>query len=137
MVGAIERVTMDLEEASRTLGARPLTVFRTVIMPLTKYSLFAGTIMMFARSVDETGATLAVSKELKTAPVLLVSWVRGATPVSSSTMGLGVSILILTSFVFAALSYVIILIICRPNVRLDHVHIKGADVRFAWNSSSR
>jgi thiamine transport system permease protein len=110
MVGAIERVTMDLEEASRTLGAKPFTVFRTIIMPLTKYSLFAGTIMMFARSVDETGATLAVVSQLKTVPVLLVDWVKkpaeiGATPFDTA---LGAGVLVLFSFVILlVLRYVV------------------------------
>ena len=101
MVGAVERVTMDLEEASRTLGARPFTVFRTIILPLTKYSLFAGTIMMFARSVDETGATLAVVKDLKTVPVLLVDWVkqRTAVPATPLDIALGAGVLILFSFI--------------------------------------
>ncbi len=61
--------------------------------------MISGMIMAFTRSVDETGATLAVSKQLKTAPVLLVGWVKGTAQVSSSTIGLGVGILILTSFV--------------------------------------
>jgi thiamine transport system permease protein len=110
MVGAIERVTMDLEEASRTLGAKPFTVFRTIIMPLTKYSLFAGTIMMFARSVDETGATLAVVSQLKTVPVLLVDWVKkpaeiGVTPFDTA---LGAGVLVLFSFVILlVLRYVV------------------------------
>jgi len=101
MVAAIERVTIDLEEASRTLGARPFTVFRTIILPLTKYSLFAGTIMMFARSVDETGATLAVVTRLKTVPVLLVDWVKGATTPQASPMdiALGAGLLVLFSFI--------------------------------------
>jgi ABC-type spermidine/putrescine transport system permease subunit II len=101
MVGAVERVTMDLEEASRTLGGRPFSVFRTIIVPLTKYSLFAGTIMMFARSVDETGATLAVVTNLKTVPVLLVGWVKGTTvPVATPMdIALGAGVLVLFSFV--------------------------------------
>jgi len=101
MVGAVERVTMDLEEASRTLGAKPFTVFRTIIVPLTKYSLFAGTIMMFARSVDETGATLAVVTQLKTVPVLLVGWVKGTTIPTATPLdtALGAGLLVLFSFV--------------------------------------
>jgi len=102
MVGAIERVTMDLEEASRTLGARPFTVFRTIILPLTKYSLFAGTIMMFARSVDETGATLAVlpvGTTIKTVPVLLVDWVIQKVPASANDIALGAGVLVLFSFI--------------------------------------
>jgi thiamine transport system permease protein len=102
MISAFERISPELEEVARTLGAKPLTVFRKVTIPLAKYSMISGAVMAFTRSVDETGATLAVSKELKTAPVLLLEWVKStmpaATPVSPSTIGLGVSILLLTSF---------------------------------------
>jgi len=115
MVAAIERVTIDLEEASRTLGARPFAVFRTIILPLTKYSLLAGTIMMFARSVDETGATLAVVTPvtgLKTIPVLLVDWVKGTVKASPMDIALGAGFLVLFSF--------IILLVLRLVVRGRH-----------------
>jgi len=100
MASAIERITMDLEEASRILGARPFTLFRTIILPLTKYSLFAGALLVFTRSVDETGATLAVVSTLKTAPVLLVGWVKGTvTPTpTASDIGLGIGFLVILSF---------------------------------------
>jgi len=94
MAAAIERIDIDLENASRILGAKPFTVFKTIILPLTKYSLFAGAIMMFARSVDETGATLAVRTTLKTAPILLVDWVNGKV----SATPLGCAFLIIFSF---------------------------------------
>ena len=109
MTAAIERVNIDFEEASRTLGAKPFTVFRTVILPLTKYSLFAGAIMVFTRSVDETGATLAVATQLKTVPVLLVDWVKGTVPVTSMEIGLGCGFLVILSF--------IILLVLRLTVR--------------------
>jgi len=109
MTAAVERVNIDFEEASRTLGAKPFTVFRTVILPLTKYSLFAGAIMVFTRSVDETGATLAVATQLKTAPVLLVDWVKGTVPVTSMEIGLGCGFLVILSF--------IILLVLRLTVR--------------------
>jgi thiamine transport system permease protein len=98
MAAAVERVNITYEEASRTLGGRPFTVFRTVILPLTKYSLVAGAVMVFTRSVSETGATLAVT-ELKTVPVLLVDWVKGAANVTSLEIGLGCGILVLFSFI--------------------------------------
>jgi thiamine transport system permease protein len=96
MSAAVERISIELEEAGRTLGAKPLGVFRTIIFPLTKYSMLSGAIMMFTRSVSETGATLAVSN-LVTAPVLLVNWVKSG--VSTSTLGLGCGFLILFSFI--------------------------------------
>ena len=106
MSAAVQRISMELEEAGRTLGAKPLGVFRTIIFPLTKYSMFSGAIMMFTRSVSETGATLVVS-DLVTAPVLLVNWVNNGVP--TATLGLGCGFLILFSF--------IILLILRLVVR--------------------
>jgi len=96
MSAAIERISMELEEAGRTLGAKPLGVFRTIIFPLTKYSMLSGAIMMFTRSVSETGATLVVSN-IVTAPVLLVNWVKNEVP--TATLGLGCGFLILFSFI--------------------------------------
>jgi len=98
MSAAVERISMELEEASRTLGAKPLGVFRTIIFPLTKYSMFSGAIMVFTRSVSETGATLAVT-QLKTAPVVLVNWVKEKVTVTPLEIGLGCGFLILISFI--------------------------------------
>jgi thiamine transport system permease protein len=95
MSAAIERISMDLEEASRTLGAKPLGVFRTIILPLTKYSIISGAILVFTRSLSETGATLAVTN-LQTAPVIIVQWVQQNLP--AATIGLGCGFLILFSF---------------------------------------
>lgn len=102
MSAAVERISPDLEEASRTLGAKPLGVFRTIILPLTKYSILSGAIMVFTRSISETGATVAVASTLRTAPVVLVDWVPRlgkqkilATPLD---IGLGCGFLVLFSF---------------------------------------
>jgi thiamine transport system permease protein len=104
MSAAVERIGIDLEEASRTLGAKPLGVFRTLIFPLTKYSIISGAIIMFTRSVSETGATQAVASTLKTAPIVLVNWVKHPELFNtvldrSRALGLGSGILILFSFI--------------------------------------
>jgi thiamine transport system permease protein len=113
---AISRVDFEMENAARILGARPFAVFRTIILPLVKYSFFAGAIIMFTRSVSETGATLAVispTSPLKTVPVLLVGYIKSlitATGVHmSSEVGLGCGFLILFS--------VIILLVLRLVIR--------------------
>ena len=104
MAAAIERTDIELENAARIHGAKPFTVFRTIILPLTKYSLLAGAIMVLTRSISETGATIAVVSKLQTAPVLLVNWVNqyrdnplGA--ITQSDIGLGCGILIILSFI--------------------------------------
>jgi thiamine transport system permease protein len=106
MSAALDRINPDMEEAARTLGAKPLGVFRTIVFPLTKYSLLSGAIMVFTRSVSETGATLAVTSNLETAPVLLVKWINsvrglgtniiGVTPLD---VGLACGFLIVFSFI--------------------------------------
>ncbi len=98
MSAAVERISFDLEEASRTLGAKPLAVFRTIVLPLTKYSILSGAIIVFTRSMSETGATVAVVTTLKTAPVVLVDWVRHPAQFTSFETGLGSGYLILFSF---------------------------------------
>jgi thiamine transport system permease protein len=98
MIAAVESIPVEVEDVARTLGAKPLMIFRRLTIPLSKYALVAGAIMAFTRSIDETGATLAVAKNLTTAPVLMVNWVTGKVPASSHAIGLGLGILVLTSF---------------------------------------
>jgi thiamine transport system permease protein len=99
MSAAVERIGVDLEEASRTLGAKPLGVFRTIILPLTKYSILSGAIMVFTRSLSETGATVAVAATLRTAPLVIVDWVNQKVVATPLEIGLGCGFLILFSFI--------------------------------------
>jgi thiamine transport system permease protein len=55
---AIEEVDITYEMASRTLGASPLTAFRTVTLPLFQSGLFIAALLAFTRSLSETGATM-------------------------------------------------------------------------------
>ena len=101
MSAAFERISVDVEDAARTLGAKPFSVFSTIILPLTKYSMLSGAIMVFTRSVSETGATVAVlspNSPLKTAPVVIVDWVKGTVPATSLEIGLACGLLVLFSF---------------------------------------
>ncbi|MEM2081068.1 MAG: ABC transporter permease subunit [Candidatus Bathyarchaeia archaeon] len=106
---AFERISIDIEDAAKTLGAKPFDVFRTIMLPLTKYSILSGAIMVFTRSVSETGATLAVVTSLQTAPVVIVNWVRALqnpalnANITPSVVGLGCGILIVFSFIILLL----------------------------------
>jgi thiamine transport system permease protein len=66
---------------------------------LTKYSILSGAIMVFTRSVSETGATVAVVTSLRTAPVVIVDWVKHKVPATPLEIGLGCGLLILFSFI--------------------------------------
>ncbi len=76
VAGALEELDPTYEETARTLGARPMFVFRKIMFPSLKFSILAGAIMAFTRSLGETGATLAVVKEANTVPVYIVGLVK-------------------------------------------------------------
>jgi len=58
MEGALGGLDGRLEDAARTLGARPWTVFRRVTLPLVRPSLLAGALLCWARALGEFGATI-------------------------------------------------------------------------------
>lgn len=53
-----------LEQAARTLGASELRIFLQVSLPLAWRAVMAGTMLAFARSMGEFGATLMVAGNL-------------------------------------------------------------------------
>ncbi|MBN1802166.1 MAG: iron ABC transporter permease [Candidatus Lokiarchaeota archaeon] len=76
IIGVLEGSNRGVEEAARTLGACDLTVFRRITLPNIKQGIIAGAIMVFTRSLGETGATIVVMGSVRTVPVLIVDWVE-------------------------------------------------------------
>lgn len=58
MEAALRSIDHRLEDAARTLGAKPWTVFRRVTLPLVRPSLQAGAVLCWARALGEFGATI-------------------------------------------------------------------------------
>jgi molybdate transport system permease protein len=56
--GALRSADQGFEEAAATLGARRMTVFRRVTVPLIAPSLAAGAVLCWARALGEFGATI-------------------------------------------------------------------------------
>jgi molybdate transport system permease protein len=56
--GALRSADQGFEEAAATLGARRMTVFRRVTVPLIGPSLVAGAVLCWARALGEFGATI-------------------------------------------------------------------------------
>lgn len=74
---SIEAVDRRLEGAARTLGASPLRVFLTITLPLSFPGVLAGTVLGFARSIGEFGATITfvsnIPGETRTLPIAIYS----------------------------------------------------------------
>ncbi|MCW9032723.1 MAG: molybdate ABC transporter permease subunit [Rhodospirillales bacterium] len=77
---SVENVDIKLEAAARTLGASPLKVFWTITLPLTAPGILTGTILAFARSLGEFGATITfvsnIPGETRTLPLAVFSQVQ-------------------------------------------------------------
>jgi sulfate/thiosulfate transport system permease protein len=79
MLGAVKPVLDELEityeEAAYTIGASRWQAFRFVILPALRGGLFSGTLLTFAHSLGEFGATVMVSGNLRlrtqTAPLYI------------------------------------------------------------------
>ncbi|WP_370636109.1 ABC transporter permease [Aeromicrobium sp. Leaf350] len=63
--GALRTAGQRYEVVAATLGAPPRTVFRRVSLPLVLPGLLSGTVLAFARSLGEFGATITFAGSLQ------------------------------------------------------------------------
>jgi len=93
---------LEMEEAAASLGARPFTIVRRIILPNLAPAILAGSALAFARAVGEFGAVALISGNIpgKTQVAALFIYSRiesgdmsGATAVSVVLLAISVSIL--------------------------------------------
>jgi molybdate transport system permease protein len=86
------------EDAARTLGASPATVFRRITLPLTGRALAAGAVLAWARALGEFGATITFA---------------GNTPGRTSTLPLQVYVLLESGRLGSAIALsMVLLVVC-------------------------
>ncbi|NHB61100.1 molybdate ABC transporter permease subunit [Photorhabdus sp. RW14-46] len=77
---ALEGVDRRLEQAARTLGANPFKVFFTITLPLSLPGVIVGTVLAFARSLGEFGATITfvsnIPGETRTIPLAMYTLIE-------------------------------------------------------------
>lgn len=115
MLGAIKPVLDELEityeEAAYTIGASRWETFRFVILPALRGGLFAGTLLTFAHSLGEFGATVLVSGNLRlrtqTAPLYIFAQFEAGNIEAANAV----------AAVLATLSFVLFLLLQRLTQR--------------------
>lgn len=115
MLGAVKPVLDELEvtyeEAAYTMGAGRLKTFWYVILPSLRGALFTGTLLTFAHSLGEFGATVMVSGNLRlrtqTAPLYIFSQFEAGNIEAANAV----------AAVLAMLSFVIFFILLRVTER--------------------
>lgn len=111
MLGAVKPLLDELEvtyeEAAFTLGAGKWQTFRYVILPALRGGLFSGTLLTFAHSLGEFGATVMVSGNLRlrtqTAPLYIFAQFEAGNVAQANAV----------AAVLAALSFVIFFFLLR------------------------
>lgn len=105
--GAFEQIDANIEDAARTLGASEWTIFWRITIPLAWPGIAAGTILAFARSLGEFGATLMLAGNIpgktQTIPVAIYFLVEAGKSEQAITWVLIILIISLASIV--ALNY--------------------------------
>ncbi len=92
--GAFEGVDPALEDAARLLGRGELSVFRSVTLPLAWRGLAGGTVLAFARSLGDFGATMMVAGNIpgltQTASLAIYDAVQAGDPARGAALPLDI-----------------------------------------------
>jgi sulfate transport system permease protein len=98
----------DMEEAAASLGARPFTVFRKIVLPNLRPAIFTGSALAFARAVGEYGSlvllTGSIAFKTEAASVFVFNQVQsdnavGAAAVSVVLLAISLVMLVIIGFV--------------------------------------
>lgn len=102
---AMEGIDPYLLQAARSLGAGPLDVVLTVIVPLSLRGILAGSSLFFARSLGEFGATIIIAGNIpgvtQTLPLAIYDY-------ASSPRGEGTALLLCMVSVLLSLSVLLL-----------------------------
>ncbi len=117
MLGAVKPLLDELEttyeEAAYTIGASRWQTFWQVVLPALRGGLFSGTLLTFAHSLGEFGATVMVSGNLRlrtqTAPLYIFAQFEAGNIESANAV----------AAVLALLSFVIFFFLLRYSVRKE------------------
>jgi len=105
--GGFEQVDVNIENAARTLGASEWKIFWTVTMPLAWPAIVSATILAFARSLGEFGATLMLAGNIpgKTATIPVAIYFNIQAGHMDQALTLVVIVLVISFASLAALAY--------------------------------
>jgi sulfate/thiosulfate transport system permease protein len=112
VVRAVQPVLMalerDVEEAAESLGAKPLTIFRRIVLPALRPAILAGVGLAFGRAVGEFGSVVLISGNLpyktEVASVLVFAQIESGNTTGAAAVS--VVLLAISFFVLLGISYV-------------------------------
>jgi sulfate transport system permease protein len=85
----------DMEEAAASLGARPFTIFRRVILPNLTPAIVGGVALAFARSIGEFGSLILISGNVPFKTEVSSVYIFGQIESGNTTSAAAVSVVLL------------------------------------------
>jgi sulfate transport system permease protein len=99
VVRAVQPVLMELdeemEEAAASLGAKPPTIFRRIVLPNLTPAILAGCALAFARSIGEFGSLVLISGNLPFKTEVASVFIFGQIESGNTTGAAAVSVVLL------------------------------------------
>jgi len=100
---AFEGVPLEIERASRSLGASPAETFARISLPLASRGLFVGAALSWARAVSEFGCIVLFASSPVTAPVLVhTEFLRAG---ATESRPIAILLLIICLWIFVILQF--------------------------------
>jgi sulfate transport system permease protein len=100
----LQEMGKDMEEAAKTLGARPFTIFRRIVIPTVFPAVLTGAALSFSRAIGEFGSIVIVSGNIPFKTQVASVYVYGELESYNQQGALGVSVmLLLCSFIILIL----------------------------------
>ncbi len=100
VIRAVQPVLLELdtemEEAAASLGARPLTIFRRVVLPNLTPAITAGAALAFARSIGEFGSLVLISGNIPFDTEVSSVYIFGQIEGGNTESAAAVSVVLLT-----------------------------------------
>jgi sulfate transport system permease protein len=95
-----QEMDQDMEEAAKTLGAKPFTIFRRVVIPTIIPAVLTGAALSFSRAIGEFGSIVIISGNIPFKTQVASVYIYGELESYNPQGALGVSeVLLLCSFI--------------------------------------
>jgi sulfate transport system permease protein len=91
----LQEMALDMEEAAKTLGARPFTIFRRIVVPTITPAILTGAALSFSRAIGEFGSIAIISGNIPFKTQVASVYIYGELESYNQQGALGLSVVLL------------------------------------------
>jgi sulfate transport system permease protein len=91
----LQEMELDMEEAAKTLGAGPFTIFRRIVLPTITPAILTGAALSFSRAIGEFGSIAIISGNIPFKTQVASVYIYGELESYNQQGALGLSVVLL------------------------------------------